>query len=86
MVEVGSQVRGFLRNLWLVFVAATWMRSCVGLGYLFDSLSPVIKSSLGYTKRQVVGLDVAKDLGDSVVFLAGTLCVVLAESPSRRRG
>jgi hypothetical protein len=47
---------------------------------------PVIKSSLGYTQRQVAGLSVAKDLGDSVVFLASTLCVVLAESPSRRRG
>jgi hypothetical protein len=77
MVEVGSRVRGFLRNRWLVFVAAMWMQSCSGVGYLFGSLSPVIKSSLGYTQRQVAGLGVAKDLGDSVGFLAGTLCAVL---------
>ncbi|CAO2184428.1 unnamed protein product [Urochloa humidicola] len=77
MVEVGSRVRGFLRNRWLVFVAAMWMQSCAGVGYLFGSLSPVIKSSLGYNQRQVAGLGVAKDLGDSVGFLAGTLCAVL---------
>jgi len=77
MVEVGSRVQGFLRNRWLVFVAAMWMQSCAGVGYLFGSLSPVIKSSLGYNQRQVAGLGVAKDLGDSVGFLAGTLCALL---------
>jgi hypothetical protein len=77
MAEVGSRVRGFLRNRWLVFVAAMWMQSCAGVGYLFGSLSPVIKASLGYNQRQVAGLGVAKDLGDSVGFLAGTLCAVL---------
>lgn len=77
MVEAGSRVRGFLRNRWLVFVAAMWMQSFAGVGYLFGSLSPVIKSSLGYTQRQLAGLGVAKDLGDSVGFLAGTLCAVL---------
>jgi hypothetical protein len=53
------------------------MQSCAGVGYLFGSLSPVIKASLGYNQRQVAGLGVAKDLGDSVGFLAGTLCAVL---------
>ncbi|KAG2580244.1 protein NUCLEAR FUSION DEFECTIVE 4-like isoform X1 [Panicum virgatum] len=77
MVDVGSRVHGFLRNRWLVFVAAMWMQSCAGVGYLFGSLSPVIKSSLGYNQRQVAGLGVAKDLGDSVGFLAGTLCALL---------
>ncbi|XP_062191670.1 protein NUCLEAR FUSION DEFECTIVE 4-like [Phragmites australis] len=77
MVEVGSRVRGFLRNRWLVFVAAMWMQSCAGVGYLFGSLSPVIKASLGYNQRQLAGLGVAKDLGDSVGFLAGTLCAML---------
>lgn len=77
MVEVGSRVWGFLHNRWLVFVAAMWMQSCAGVGYLFGSLSPVIKASLGYNQRQVAGLGVAKDLGDSVGFLAGTLCAVL---------
>lgn len=77
MAEVGSRVRGFLRNRWLVFVAAMWMQSCAGVGYLFGSLSPVIKASLGYNQRQLAALGVAKDLGDSVGFLAGTLCAVL---------
>ncbi|XP_051203000.1 protein NUCLEAR FUSION DEFECTIVE 4 [Lolium perenne] len=77
MGEAGGRVRGFLRNRWLVFVAAMWMQSVAGVGYLFGSLSPVIKSSLGYNQRQVASLGVAKDLGDSVGFLAGTLCAVL---------
>ncbi|KAH0463569.1 hypothetical protein IEQ34_008151 [Dendrobium chrysotoxum] len=34
-------------------------------------------SSLGYNKRQIAALGVAKDLNDSVRFLAGTLCEIL---------
>ncbi|KAM7267675.1 hypothetical protein ACFE04_009841 [Oxalis oulophora] len=49
----------------------------MGIGYLFGSISPVIKSSLGYNQRQLASLGVAKDLGDSVGFLAGGLCEVL---------
>ncbi|VAI74441.1 unnamed protein product [Triticum turgidum subsp. durum] len=46
-----------------------WMQSVAGVGYLFGSLSPAIKSSLGYNQRQVAS--------HSVGFLAGTLCAVL---------
>ncbi|KAL6011627.1 hypothetical protein ACLOJK_002075 [Asimina triloba] len=67
----------FINNRWLVFVAAMWMQSCAGIGYLFGSISPVIKSSLSYNQRQIAVLGVAKDLGDSIGFLAGTLCEVL---------
>ncbi|XP_050233995.1 protein NUCLEAR FUSION DEFECTIVE 4-like [Mercurialis annua] len=64
---------GFVNNRWLVFVAAMWIQSCAGIGYLFGSISPVIKSSLNYNQRQLASLGVAKDLGDSVGFLAGSL-------------
>lgn len=57
----------------MVFVAAMWVQSCGGIGYLFGSISPVIKSSLGYNQRQIATLGIAKDLGDSIGFLAGTL-------------
>lgn len=67
----------FLNNRWLVFVAAMWIQSCAGIGYLFGSISPKIKSSLNYNQRQVARLGVAKDLGDSVGFLAGTLSEIL---------
>lgn len=67
----------FFNNRWLVFVAAMWVQSCAGIGYLFGSISPVIKSSLSYNQRQIARLGVAKDLGDSVGFLAGSLCEVL---------
>lgn len=58
-------------------MAAMWIQSCAGIGYLFGSISPVIKSSLNYNQRQIARLGVAKDLGDSVGFLAGSLCEVL---------
>ncbi|XP_073003601.1 protein NUCLEAR FUSION DEFECTIVE 4-like [Typha latifolia] len=72
-----AKLRSFFNNKWLVFVAAMWMQSCAGIGYLFGSISPVIKSSLGYNQRQIASLGVAKDLGDSVGFLAGSLCEIL---------
>lgn len=53
------------------------MQSCAGIGYLFGSISPVIKSSLSYNQREIARLGVAKDLGDSIGFIAATLCEVL---------
>ncbi|TMW96068.1 hypothetical protein EJD97_007987 [Solanum chilense] len=67
----------FFNNRWLVFVAAMWIQTCAGLGYLFGSISPVIKISLNYNQKQIARLGVAKDLGDSVGFLAATLCEIL---------
>ncbi|KAJ4830215.1 hypothetical protein Tsubulata_035749 [Turnera subulata] len=75
--KLQDRIGGFMNNRWLVFVAAMWIQSCAGVGYLFGSISPVIKSSLNYNQRQVARLGVAKDLGDSVGFLAGSLCEIL---------
>ncbi|XP_051117246.1 protein NUCLEAR FUSION DEFECTIVE 4-like [Andrographis paniculata] len=72
-VTVRERISSFLNNRWLVFVAAMWIQSCAGIGYLYGSISPTIKSSLSYNQRQIASLGVAKDLGDSVGFLAGTL-------------
>ncbi|KAG8637754.1 hypothetical protein MANES_15G162000v8 [Manihot esculenta] len=77
---MGKFQEGFaslFNNRWLVFVAAMWIQSCAGVGYLFGSISPVIKSSLNYNQRQLASLGVAKDLGDSVGFLAGSLSEIL---------
>ncbi|XP_057437527.1 protein NUCLEAR FUSION DEFECTIVE 4 [Lotus japonicus] len=65
------------KSRWLVFVAAMWLQSWAGIGYLFGSISPVIKSSLNYNQKQVAMLGVAKDLGDCVGFLTGILCEIL---------
>ncbi|OIT21304.1 protein nuclear fusion defective 4 [Nicotiana attenuata] len=54
-----------------------WIQTFAGIGYLFGSISPIIKSSLNYNQKQIARLGVAKDLGDSVGFLAGTLCEIL---------
>ncbi|KAI3980172.1 hypothetical protein MKX01_033313 [Papaver californicum] len=67
----------FYNNRWLVFVAAMWVQSVAGTGYLFGSISPVIKTSLNYNQKQIATLGVAKDLGDNIGFLAGTFCEVL---------
>ncbi|KAJ6825792.1 protein NUCLEAR FUSION DEFECTIVE 4-like [Iris pallida] len=77
MPGLHGRLSSFFNNRWLVLVGAMWMQSCAGIGYLFGSLSPVIKASLGYNQRQIATLGVAKDLGDSVGFLAGTLCEAL---------
>ncbi|KAF6148465.1 hypothetical protein GIB67_038820 [Kingdonia uniflora] len=69
--------RDFFNNRWLVFVAAMWVQASGGIGYLFGSISPPIKRSMNYNQRQIARLGVAKDLGDSVGFLAGSLCEVL---------
>ncbi len=72
-----ERLSAFFSNRWLVFVAAMWIQSCAGVGYLFGSISPVIKRSLNYNQRQLASLGVAKDLGDSVGFLAGSLSEIL---------
>jgi hypothetical protein len=72
-----GKLKAFINNRWLVFVCAMWVQSCAGIGYLFGSISPVIKSAMGYNQRQVAILGVAKDLGDSIGFIAGSLCEVL---------
>ena len=77
MGRLKERIHAFVNNRWLVFVAAMWIQSCAGVGYIFGSISPVIKSSLNYNQRQLSRLGVAKDLGDSVGFLAGSLSEIL---------
>ncbi|XP_054786237.1 protein NUCLEAR FUSION DEFECTIVE 4 [Prosopis cineraria] len=74
---LAERFASFYKNRWLVFVAAMWLQSWAGVGYLFGSISPVIKSSLNYNQRQLARLGVAKDLGDCVGFVTGILCEIL---------
>ncbi|XP_031249053.1 protein NUCLEAR FUSION DEFECTIVE 4-like isoform X1 [Pistacia vera] len=77
MLRLPEKLKTFANNRWLVFVCAMWVQSCAGVGYLFGSISPVIKSAMGYNQRQVALLGVAKDLGDSIGFVAGSLVEIL---------
>ena len=43
---------------------------------MYGSISPVIKSTMGYNQRQIAVLGVAKDIGDAIGFFAGSLCEV----------
>ncbi|XP_052174533.1 protein NUCLEAR FUSION DEFECTIVE 4-like [Diospyros lotus] len=72
-----ERAKAFFNDRWLVFVASMWVQSCAGISYLFGSISPVIKSSMGYNQRQIAILGVAKDLGDNIGFVAGALSEVL---------
>lgn len=72
-----ERLKSFYKNRWFVFVAAMWLQSCAGIGYLYGSISPVIKSALHYNQRQLSRLGVAKDLGDCVGFVTGVLCEIL---------
>ncbi|KAJ4728791.1 Protein NUCLEAR FUSION DEFECTIVE 4-like [Melia azedarach] len=74
---LAEKLKTFVNNRWLVFVSAMWIQSCAGIGYLFGSISPVIKSEMGYNQRQIALLGVAKDLGDSIGFVAGSLVEIL---------
>nr|XP_043616489.1 protein NUCLEAR FUSION DEFECTIVE 4-like [Erigeron canadensis] len=71
-----EKAKRFVNNRWLVFVASMWVQSCSGIGYLYGSISPVIKSAMGYNQRQIAMLGVAKDIGDAIGFVAGSLCEV----------
>ncbi|XP_022737818.1 protein NUCLEAR FUSION DEFECTIVE 4-like [Durio zibethinus] len=77
MEQLPEKLKAFVNNRWLVFVCAMWVQSCAGVGYLFGSISPVIKTAMGYNQRQIAILGVAKDLGDSIGFVAGSLCETL---------
>ena len=77
MGKLAERLRVFSRNRWLVLVAAMWVQSMAGVGYLFGAISPVLKASLGYNQRQVAALAVAKNLGGYVGIVAGTLSAAL---------
>ncbi|XP_010525333.1 PREDICTED: protein NUCLEAR FUSION DEFECTIVE 4-like [Tarenaya hassleriana] len=63
-----------VNDRWLVFVCAMWVQSVAGVGYIFGgSMSPAIKTALGYDQRQISVLGVAKNLGDAIGFVSGAL-------------
>ncbi|KAL4360323.1 hypothetical protein S245_028257 [Arachis hypogaea] len=71
-----NKMKEFIGHRWVVFVCAIWDMSFAGTSYMFGSISPVIKSSMGYNQQQVAFLSVAKDLGDNVGLLAGKISEV----------
>ncbi|KAJ1405935.1 Nodulin-like [Sesbania bispinosa] len=73
---VQEKLKGFVGHRWVVFVCAMWDLSFAGTAYMFGSISPVIKSTMGFNQQQVVLLSVAKDLGDCVGLLSGKLSEV----------
>ncbi|TVU14053.1 hypothetical protein EJB05_37499, partial [Eragrostis curvula] len=77
MGTLAEKLRDFSRNRWLVFVAAMWLESMAGIGYLFGAISPVLKAALGYNQRQVAALGAAKNLGSCVGLVAGALSSTL---------
>ncbi|XWS37098.1 hypothetical protein CRYUN_Cryun19dG0013700 [Craigia yunnanensis] len=77
MEQLAEKLKAFVNNRWLVFVCAMWVQSCAGFGYLFGSISPVIKSTMGYNQKQIAILGAVKDLGATIGFVAGSLCEIL---------
>uniref|UniRef100_A0A1J3J842 Putative transporter MCH1 n=1 Tax=Noccaea caerulescens TaxID=107243 RepID=A0A1J3J842_NOCCA len=74
------KLESLVNDRWLVFVCAMWIQSVAGVGYLFGgSMSPAIKTALGYNQKQIALLGVAKNLGDAIGFVSGALSEV---SPS----
>jgi hypothetical protein len=77
MGSLKEKLKTLYKSRWFVFVGAMWLQSWAGIGYLFGSISPVIKRSLNYNQKQLAMLGVAKDLGDCVGFVTGVLCEIL---------
>ncbi|KAL9244081.1 hypothetical protein vseg_017891 [Gypsophila vaccaria] len=77
MQSLVGRLRAVSNNRWLVFVVSMWIQSCAGIGYLFGSISPVVKSTMGYDQKQVSYLGVSKNLGDCIGFISGQLCNIL---------
>ncbi|XP_027365327.1 protein NUCLEAR FUSION DEFECTIVE 4-like isoform X2 [Abrus precatorius] len=73
MVSVHERLKKFVGHRWMVFVCAMWDMSFAGTSYMFGSISPVIKSNMGFNQKEVALLSVAKDLGDNVGLLAGKI-------------
>ncbi|MED6172688.1 hypothetical protein PIB30_052318 [Stylosanthes scabra] len=71
-----KKLKEFTGHKWVVFVCAIWDMSFAGTAYMFGSISPVIKTNMGYNQQQVAFLSVAKDLGDNVGLLAGKISEV----------
>ncbi|KAI3727055.1 hypothetical protein L1987_66864 [Smallanthus sonchifolius] len=77
MTGISEKTKTFVNNRWLVFVASMWVQSCSGIGFMYGSISPVIKSTMGYNQRQIAMLGVAKDIGDAIGLVPGSLCEVV---------
>lgn len=68
-----EKLKAFAGHRWLVFVCAMWVQSFAGMAYMFGSISPVIKTAMGYNQKQIALLGVAKDLGDNIGLVAGKI-------------
>ncbi|KAF7833989.1 protein NUCLEAR FUSION DEFECTIVE 4 [Senna tora] len=68
-----EKVKEVMGHRWVVFVGAMWVQSFAGMAYMFGSISPVIKTTMGYNQKQLAVLATAKDLGDNIGFLAGKI-------------
>ncbi|KAI4343600.1 hypothetical protein L6164_010934 [Bauhinia variegata] len=73
MVPLHEKLKVFMSHRWLVFVCAMWVQSFAGIAYMFGSISPIIKSTMGYNQKQIAMLGLAKDLGDNIGFVAGKI-------------
>ncbi|EFJ06898.1 hypothetical protein SELMODRAFT_134679 [Selaginella moellendorffii] len=76
-MKLSRQHRSVWNSRWLVLVASIWIQACAGVGYVYGSYSPLIKSRLHFNQKQMNILGVAKDMGDSVGIFAGSLSDVI---------
>ena len=57
---------------WIALIIAIWFESWDGIGYVFRSISPIIKRSLGYNQRKINTLGMAKDIRHSIGLIGGS--------------
>ncbi|CAI5517040.1 unnamed protein product [Closterium sp. Naga37s-1] len=75
--RVERTINSLCHNRWLGLICGLWLLACAGSSATFAIYSPALKAVGGYNQRQVDGLAVAKDMGESVGLLPGLLCDAL---------
>ncbi|CAI5981199.1 unnamed protein product [Closterium sp. NIES-65] len=75
--RVERTINSLCHNRWLGLICGLWLLACAGSSATFAIYSPALKAVGGYNQREVDGLAVAKDMGESVGLLPGLLCDAL---------
>ncbi|CAI5473638.1 unnamed protein product [Closterium sp. Yama58-4] len=75
--RVERTINSLCHNRWLGLICGLWLLACAGSSATFAIYSPALKAVGDYNQREVDGLAVAKDMGESVGLLPGLLCDAL---------
>ncbi|KAH9305954.1 hypothetical protein KI387_010358, partial [Taxus chinensis] len=62
---------------WICFIAAVWLQSINGTNFVFSNYSSDLKNVLGINQIKLNSLAVASDLGKTLGWVSGVVCMIL---------